>query len=109
MQPLNPNASLAEFQNYVKEMKIERGFNLTDKVYECLLMGEEMGELFKAVRKGHAAGHIDPKSHVGGVAEELADVFIFLLSLANMHGIDLEQAFRDKEEINEKRKWNKNS
>lgn len=37
--------------------------------------------------------------------EELADVFIYLLSLANMHGLDLEEAFREKEEINKQREW----
>ena len=39
------------------------------------------------------------------VKEELADVFIYVCSLANMHGIDLEQAFREKEEKNKQRTW----
>ena len=39
------------------------------------------------------------------VKEELADVFIYLCSLANMHNIDLEEAFREKEEKNKSRVW----
>ena len=36
---------------------------------------------------------------------EAADVFIYLLDICNHFGIDLEKAFRDKEEINKKRTW----
>ena len=39
------------------------------------------------------------------IKEELADVFIYLCSLANMHNIDLEEAFREKEEKNKSRVW----
>ena len=31
---------------------------------------------------------------------------MFTLSIANQHGIDLEQALRDKEAVNETRQWN---
>lgn len=50
-------------------------------------------------------GSVGSGSAVSNVAEELADVFIYVCSLANMHGIDLEQAFRDKEEKNKLRTW----
>ena len=36
----------------------------------------------------------------------MADVLIYLLDLANVLGVDLEKAFREKEEINKKRNWN---
>jgi NTP pyrophosphatase (non-canonical NTP hydrolase) len=108
MPEFTERPNLAELQKYVLDMKTERGFNLTDTVYECLLLGEEVGELFKAVRKTQAKSMIDEeKSEFGDVAEELADVLIFTLSLANMHGVDLEQALRDKEAINKKRTWKK--
>jgi NTP pyrophosphatase (non-canonical NTP hydrolase) len=42
---------------------------------------------------------------VGNVDEELADVLIYLCSLANRCGIDLEDAFRKKEEVNKNRQW----
>ncbi len=37
--------------------------------------------------------------------EEFADVLSYLLDLANTYHIDLEKAFREKEEINKSRKW----
>lgn len=52
--------------------------------------------MISAVRKNSKSGSIGSGSVPGNVAEELADVFIYICSLANMHGIDLEQAFRKK-------------
>jgi len=37
--------------------------------------------------------------------EEFADVLSYLLDLANYFQVDLERAFRDKEQVNEGRKW----
>jgi len=39
------------------------------------------------------------------LASELADVSLYLLQLALVCGIDLEQAVLDKLEVNQKRKW----
>ena len=105
MQELRSSPTLSDFQRYVMEMKQERGFNTTDKFYECCLLAEECGELISAVRKNNKKGSVGSGSQIGNVAEELADVFIYICSLANMHGIDLEQALRDKEEINKTRTW----
>lgn len=102
---LKDNPTLRDFQQYVLQMKQERCFNTTDKFYECCLLAEECGEVISAVRKNSKNGSIGSGSKVGDVAEELADVFIYICSLANMHGIDLEQAFRDKEEKNKQRTW----
>ena len=41
---LKSNPTLKDFQNYVMQMKQERGFNTTDKFYECCLLAEECGE-----------------------------------------------------------------
>ena len=95
---LKKSPTLQDFQSYVRQMKQERGFNTTDKFYECCLFAEEAGEVISAVRKNAKGGSVGSGSAVSNVAEELADVFIYVCSLANMHGIDLEQAFRDKEE-----------
>jgi NTP pyrophosphatase (non-canonical NTP hydrolase) len=70
----------------------------------CLLLGEEVGELFKAIRKS-AKMRIDRNSKIGTVEEEIADIIIFLCSIANRLNINIEQAFRDKEEINKLRSW----
>ena len=102
---LKQNPTLKDFQEYVLKMKQERGFNTTDKFYECCLLAEECGEVVSAVRKNSKNASIGSGSVIGNVAEELADVFIYVCSLANMHGIDLEQAFREKEEKNKNRTW----
>ena len=39
------------------------------------------------------------------MAHELADVFNYLLDIANYFNVDLEEAFREKEELNKKRTW----
>ncbi len=104
MQPLNSSASLADYQAYVVELERERGFSHQTPVEKCLLLGEEIGELFKAVRKAEGVA-IDPTARVGELADELADVLIFVCSIANRYGVDLEQAFRGKEAKNATRTW----
>ena len=101
---LKRNPSLKDFQNYVVELEEQRGFSKQTAIEKCLLMGEEMGELFKAVRKSMKI-KTDVNSNVGPVSEELADLLIYLCAIANRFDIDIEQAFREKEEINKKRKW----
>ena len=103
---LKENPTLSDFQQYVRDLKIERGFK-DNKPYTCMMMAEEIGELFSAVRKNMKGGHIGTDSIVGNVSLELADVLIYLLDIANQHGVDLESAFRKKEEINKTRTWKK--
>ncbi len=70
------------------QIKIDEFYGDKDRkrgVYGDLVwLGEEVGELFKAVREQN------------GVEEEIADVFAWLLSVANVLGIDVEEAFRKK-------------
>ncbi|MGF1733595.1 hypothetical protein [Photobacterium kasasachensis] len=47
MPELKKNPTLAEFQQYVYELEIERGFADQNAQTKCLLLGEEIGELFK--------------------------------------------------------------
>jgi len=104
MPELKEKPILKDFQNYVAELEKERGFADQTVLQRSLLLGEEVGELFKAIRKSEKMG-VDQKSIIGSVDEELADVLIFVCSIANRFGIDLEKAFREKEEINKKRMW----
>lgn len=69
-----------------------------------MLFLEECGELAKATRKIEKI-HSDKNSEQFKVASEAADVFMYLLDICNKLGIDLEQAFREKEEVNKKRVW----
>ncbi len=104
MPELNSNPRLKDFQKYVSELEIERGFYHQNAIEKALLLGEEVGELFKAIRKAQNLG-IDSKSQVCNISEELADVFIYICSIANRYGVDLEKALIEKEDVNKKRVW----
>jgi NTP pyrophosphatase (non-canonical NTP hydrolase) len=109
MITLPDNASMKEYQRYIHELEALHGWLKVDLVHNCFLMGEEVGELFKAVRRynrlfdeGRAA---PPEQARAAVAEELVDVFNYLLAIANRTGVDLEEAFRKKNALNQERKW----
>ena len=51
MPTLKESPTLKDFQQYVNELEVERGFEKDSAIIKCLLLGEEVGELFKAVRK----------------------------------------------------------
>jgi NTP pyrophosphatase (non-canonical NTP hydrolase) len=65
--------------------KLDKGFNTTDVPLEFCYLSAEVAEAFDAWRKG--------RSDLG---EELADVGLFLVSLAEMNGIDLQTAVEAK-------------
>ncbi len=104
MLNLRENPTLGDLQRYVEELETARGFSHQSVRDKCLLLGEETGELFKAIRKVEGL-NIDNDSDFSSVADELADILIYLCSIANRLGIDMEQSFRDKEEANKQRKW----
>lgn len=101
---LQPNPSLKDYQQYIADMVKERGFDKETVPEIFMLFTEECGELAKAIRK---VSHMktDANSEHFKVEQEAADVFIYLLDLCNHLNIDLEKAFRDKEEINKQRTW----
>ncbi len=102
---LKENPSLKDFQEYVEELEVERGFEKQDVLQKCLLLGEEIGELFKAVRKMESISIDKKNSKITSVEEELADILIYLCAIANRYNIDLETSFRNKEEVNKNRIW----
>jgi NTP pyrophosphatase (non-canonical NTP hydrolase) len=104
MIPLKQSTALDDVQRYVASMEEERGFSHRDVISQCLLLGEEVGELFKAVRK-HEKMRVDPNSRIANVEEELADVLIYLCAIANRLDVSLDEALRKKEAINETRVW----
>lgn len=105
MLTLPPKPTIKDFQKYVQELEAERGFQDQNTIQKCLLLGEEVGELFKAIRKNETGLRVDGTSKIGTVEEELVDILIYLFAIANRHGIDLEKAFREKEEKNKTRTW----
>ena len=104
MPELRSKPSLADFQKYVRQLETERGFSEQTTIDKCLLLGEEVGELFKAVRKSEGL-LVDSNSTFTEIGDELTDILIYLCAIANRKGIDLETAFREKEEKNKKRVW----
>ena len=104
MPTLKKNPILSDFQSYVNELEVERGFIDQNVLQKCLLLGEEVGELFKAIRKTEKI-KIDINSESTTVSEELADILIYICAIANRYDIDLEDAFREKEKINHLRIW----
>jgi len=101
---LKTDPTLRDFQEYAAALVQERGFEKETVAELFTLFLEECGELAKAARKSQNIKS-DPNSKAFQVSEEAADVFIYLLHLCNKLGVDLEQAFRDKEEINKQRIW----
>lgn len=106
MLNLKENPTLKDFQEYVRKLEIERGFNNENVLQKCLLLGEEIGELNKAVRKELKLLKTDQNSKSVSAGEELADIIIIICTIANRLNIGLEEVFREKEEINKKRVWN---
>ncbi len=103
---LPENPTIQDYHLYISEMMKVPGFDKNSIVEEMLLLTEEVGELAKVVRKAHGM-HMDKNSVHGTAGEELADVLSYILSIANYLNVDLEQAFRAKEEKNKKRTWEK--
>lgn len=104
MKSIKNNFSLNDLQEYVKEMIVERGFQDETIPEIFMLLTEEIGELAKAARKANGM-RCDSNSKVKELSHEFADVLNYLAILANKFDIDLEKAFRKKEEINNKRIW----
>ena len=106
MEKLKDNPQIKDFQEYVKLLAKERGWDKNNPLEIFLLFSEEIGELAKAIRNKIKLYH-EPGKKVAPneLADEFADVFSYLLDLANQFDIDLEKSFRAKEEKNLKRIW----
>lgn len=101
---LKNDPTLGDYQRYLAEMVKQRGFERETLEQLFMLFLEECGELAKAARK-----RVDVKSSKDSATfdleHEAADVFMYLLIICNKLDVDLEQAFRKKEDHNKKRTW----
>jgi len=102
---LKPNPTLKDLQEYVAHMIEVRGFGEETLPEVFMLFMEECGEFAKAIRK-HSGMKTDDTSEKFKLSSEAADILTLFLDLCTMLNIDLEQAFREKEEINKTRTWN---
>lgn len=100
---LKSDPTLRDLQEYVAAAVRERGFK-DDVGQRFMLLLEECGEFARSARKQAGLKFADD-THKADAADEAADIFIILLGLCNLLGIDLEQAFRAKEEKNKQRHW----
>lgn len=100
-------SNLDTIQSYVAEILKLRGFTSDTVQDKMLLLTEEVGELAKAIRKTNTSIAIDysREEYFDTIENEIADVFIVLLSLCNLLKLDLYKLFIMKEEKNIKRKW----
>ena len=106
MEKLKDKPQIKDFQEYIKLQAKERGWDKNNPLEIFLLFSEEVGELAKAIRNKMELYHEPGKKIASNeLADEFADVFSYLLDLANQFDIDLEKAFRAKEEKNLKRTW----
>jgi NTP pyrophosphatase (non-canonical NTP hydrolase) len=94
-----PKPNLASFQRYYKRVATQRGYERESAQNCLLLMVEELGELAREIRKREKLVRHGPSSKVGE-AQELADVFLYVIHMANILGLDLGSAVREKEQIN---------
>ncbi len=76
---------IGEFQELIRYLYYERD-RRRGRERTMLWFVEEVGELAEAMRKE------DTRS----IGEEMADVFAWLVSLANLYGIDLEEEVKKK-------------
>ena len=104
---LPEGASFSDYQAYIKALEEKKGWLDVDLVHNCFFLGEEMGELFKAVRS-HTRLATETGSKTANtqeIAYEIVDILNYLISISNRLDIDIEQAFREKNAINQKRSW----
>ncbi len=87
---------LNKIQKEAWENKKKKGFNTTDINLEFCFVYKELAEAFAAYKNK------EPE-----VGQELADVVIFILGLAEMLDIDLEKELLAKIEKNKKREYKK--
>jgi NTP pyrophosphatase (non-canonical NTP hydrolase) len=90
------NVSLRSLQDYIKT----KDFKPKKKHAYMLKLMEELGELAEAIRKDKRMADDQIK---GTIDEELYDVLYYTVALANLYDVDLEKAFRLKEELNKKK------
>ena len=87
---------LKKLQKEIYANKVAKGFNTTDVSLEFGLAYGELAEAFDAYRK-----------KLPDLGEELADVVIFVLGLAEILDVDLEKEILEKVKKNKQRKYKK--
>ena len=99
---LPPAPAVRSFQYYYRRAALQRGYS-HENAKDCLmLMVEEVGELARALRKRTKIVR-HGKQITNQQELELADVFIYVVHMANILKIDLSKVVQEKEMINIKK------
>jgi NTP pyrophosphatase (non-canonical NTP hydrolase) len=93
-------------QRYYSRVSEQRGYSSETPQDAMLLLTEEVGELARAVRKSLGLARSSGYAKES-IAEELADVQLYLVHLANISDIRLGEAVTHKEFINATREATK--
>ena len=109
---MEPGLTVAELQRQVRQLRDAKGFQITLEQRLAYLMSE-VGEVAKEVLRLSRDGSEDvgkmeateTEVVVENLGMEVHDVIWNLLDLADMVGIDLEEAFKRKAKLNEGRRW----
>lgn len=99
--PRVPSSSLDDLQSYYDRVSRERGFSDEGPLDTMLLLIEEVGELARAIRQSVGLARADQAAVE--LSEELADVQLYILHLANVLGLELSEAVAVKERHNRQR------
>jgi NTP pyrophosphatase (non-canonical NTP hydrolase) len=105
---LKENPTLSDLQAHIKAVCAARGWDKNSHLEIFLLFMEEIGELANGIRKVsklHTQKTIVEAEEKENLEGEFADVLNYLLDLANYFDVDLEKAFRNKDERNKNRHW----
>lgn len=89
--------SVQYLQEYIKS----KDYNPELKKDYFFKLSEEVGELSRAMRKNNICG--TDGNIKGTIDEEIWDIIYYALAIANCYDIDVEQAIKLKEEINQKK------
>lgn len=98
MTLINKDLTLRNLQEHIKSFDYKPD-QISNYFFKLI---EEVGELSEVMRKNvrmKETGEIK-----GTIEEELHDIMYYVLALANIYEIDLEECFIKKDEINRK-KW----
>ncbi len=91
---MKKSISINQLQNFIKNID----YNPNSKEKYFLKLIEEVGELSEALRKDT---RLIDKNHIKGtIEEELYDVLYYILAIANIYDIDMEECALLKEELN---------
>ncbi len=85
---------LKEAQKQIYQNKVDKHWNVSDIEKELCLMQGEIAEFYEAYRK-----------RLPTLGEELADVAIYLLGIAEILHVDLEAEIRRKMSVNQHRQY----